>query len=262
MRRVISGPIAIVAVLTVILASQARAQIPERFENLQVLPKDISHDSLLGIMRGFTGALGVRCQFCHVERPSVAAAPGLPGAPPAGGGPPLDFKSDSNPHKRMARFMLRMVDTLNTVVLPRLPNRDDPPTNVTCVTCHRGLPKPGNIQAVLASSLAHGGADSAIARYRALRNDMASGRYDFREQPVEDVAQSLVAQKRYDDAVALLNMIQEFYPSSSNVDVQLAETYLAKGDREQGIAHLRAALTKNPNDPRPRMRLQQLGVQP
>jgi Flp pilus assembly protein TadD len=62
--------------------------------------------------------------------------------------------------------------------------------------------------------------------------------------------------------VALLNMIQEFYPNSSNVDVQLAETYLAKGDRDQAIAHLRAALTKNPNDPRPRMRLQQLGVQP
>src|SRR6185295_12413409 len=99
--------------------SLATAQIPEKFENLQVLPKDISHEDLLGIMRGFTAALGVRCQFCHVER----AAP--PGAPP--GPPPTDFKSDSLAHKQMARFMLRMVDTLNHVVLLRLPNRDDPP---------------------------------------------------------------------------------------------------------------------------------------
>jgi tetratricopeptide (TPR) repeat protein len=246
--------IAIAGVASVALAAPARAQFPEHFENLQVLPRDIPRDSLLAIMRGFTNALGVRCTFCHVER----AAP--PGAPP--GPPPMEFRNDSLPHKQMARFMLRMVDTLNNVVLPRLPNRDTPPTNVTCMTCHRGMAKPGTIETVLTNALARGNADSAVARYRSLRADMASGRYDFREGPVENVAQSLAAQHRYDDAVALLKMIQEFYPNSSNVDVQLAETYLAKGDREQGIAWLRSALTKNPNDPRPRMRLQQLGVQP
>lgn len=174
----------------------------------------------------------------------------------------MDFKNDSLPHKQMARFMLRMVDTLDNVVLPRLPNRDVPPTTVTCMTCHRGLAKPATIETVLTSALARGSADSAVARYRALRADMASGRYDFREFPVLNVAQSLTTQKRYDDAVALLNMIQEFYPNSPNIDMQLGETLLAKGDRDQGIAHLRAALAKNPNDPRPRMRLQQLGVQP
>jgi hypothetical protein len=253
-RRIVGRLIGIASMAGLALAGPVRAQIPDHFENLQVLPRDISRDSLLGVMRGFTAALGVRCQFCHVER----AAP--PGAPP--GPPPMEFKSDSLAHKQMARFMLRMVDTLNHVVLPRLPNRDDPPTNVACMTCHRGMAKPGTIETVLSSAIAHGNADSAIARYRALRADMASGRFDFREGPVENVAQGLTTAQRYADAIALLKMIQEFYPNSSNVDVQMAETYLAQGDRDQGIAHLRAALTKNPNDPRPRMRLQQLGVQP
>src|SRR5262249_36704395 len=35
------------------------------FKNLQVLPKDISHDSLDAIMDGFKAALGVKCSFCH-----------------------------------------------------------------------------------------------------------------------------------------------------------------------------------------------------
>jgi hypothetical protein len=246
--------VAVAAVAMLAFTPPARAQAPEKFENLQVLPKDISREALLTVMFGFTNALGVRCNFCHVEKPPVA------GAPP--GPPQFDFKNDSLAHKQMARYRLRMVDTINNVLLPRLPNRDDPPTRVTCVTCHRGLAKPGTIENVLTNALARGSADSAIARYRALRADMASGRYDFREGPVLNVTQSLTTQKRYDDAIALLDMIQEFYPNSPNIDMQLAETLLVRGDRDQGIAHLRAALAKNPNDPRPRMRLQQLGVQP
>ena len=47
--------------------SSLAAQAPEKFENLQVLPKDIARDSLLQIMRGFAFALGVRCEHCHVQ---------------------------------------------------------------------------------------------------------------------------------------------------------------------------------------------------
>ena len=46
-------------------ACPAAAQIPEKFVNLQVLPKDLARDSLVQIMRGFSFALGVRCQHCH-----------------------------------------------------------------------------------------------------------------------------------------------------------------------------------------------------
>jgi len=77
-----------------------------------------------------------------------------------------------------------------------------------------------------------------------------------------EAAQKLIVQQKYDDAIKLLQMDQEFYPNSVNIDYQLAEAYIAKGDKDAGIARLRAVLTKNPNDRRARARLQQLGVQP
>jgi tetratricopeptide repeat protein/photosynthetic reaction center cytochrome c subunit len=233
------------------------AQIPEKFENLQVLPKDIPRDTLIAIMRGFAGSLGVRCTYCHVEREAV------PGAPPGGGGGlNLNFASDDKAPKKKARFMLRMTDSLNTAVLPRVPERHDPPVTVGCITCHRGLPLPATIEGVLLETTSRLGVDSAIARYRQLRSDMVSGRYNFSEVPVSEVARKLAEQGKHAEAIALLQMLQEFYPNSVNIDFQLAELYIAKGDRDAGIARLRGVLTKNPNDRRARQRLQQLGVQP
>lgn len=230
------------------------AQIPQRFENLQVLPRDIPRDTLVAIMRGFTASLGVRCTYCHLERE---------GTPPTGvgGGLFLNFASDSLANKRKARWMIHMSDSINTRLVS-LPSRDNPPTDVNCMTCHRGTSKPMTIQQVILATTQRQGVDSAIARYRLLRNEMAAGRFDFREQPVTDVAQRLSSDGRHDDAIKLLQMLQEFYPNSVNIDMQLAETYIAKGDRDAGIARLRAVLAKNPNDRRAQQRLQQLGVQP
>lgn len=235
-------------------AAPVGAQIPERFENLQVLPRDIPRDTLVAIMRGFTAALGVRCTYCHIPRE---------GPPPAGGGGGLNlaFASDSLANKRKARWMLHMTDSVNTR-LASLPARDDPPTEVSCMTCHRGMSKPMTIQQVLLATTRRAGVDTAMARYRMLRSEMESGRFDFREQPVTDVAQQLSQEGRHDDAIKLLQMLQEFYPNSVNIDLQLAETHIAKGDRDAGIARLRAVLAKNPNDRRALQRLQQLGVQP
>ena len=35
-------------------------------KNLQVLPKDTPRPQLIAMMRGVAGALGVRCNYCHV----------------------------------------------------------------------------------------------------------------------------------------------------------------------------------------------------
>lgn len=239
-----------VALVIVAAAPSLAAQIPERFENLQVLPRDIRRDTLVAIMRGFTASLGVRCTYCHLEREGGG-----------GGGLNLNFPSDSLANKRKARWMLHMTDSINTR-LASLPSRDNPPTDVNCMTCHRGMSKPTTIQQVILATTQRQGVDSAIARYRMLRTEMASGRFDFREQPVSDVAEQLSVQGRHDDAIKLLEMLQEFHPNSVNIDLQLAETHIAKGDRDAGIARLRAVLAKNPNDRRARQRLQQLGVQP
>jgi len=240
-----------------------QAQLPAKPENLQVLPKDLPTDTVVQIMRGFAGALGVRCQFCHVERQSAGETPAAaPGG--ARGGPfqNFDFKSDEKHNKQIARVMIRMMDTINTRLLAAIPNRDNPATDVTCYTCHRGVNKPSTIETVLTRVIARQGIDSAISRYKFLRNDMASGRYNFGEQPVTEYAVKLRMAGNYDDAIKLLTMNQEFYPNSANIEFQLAETYIAKGDRDAGIARLRAMLTKNPNDRRAQNRLRQLGVTP
>ena len=227
---------------------------PQKFENLKVFPKDIPRDSLLGIMRSFTGALGVNCTFCHVAEPAPAGAPG----PREQLRPARDDKQT----KETARFMIRMADSLNRVVLAALPNRHSPTVVVSCATCHHGSPLPQTTVAMLSEAVEKTGVDSAIAQYRKLRGEMASGRYDFREGPVNDLAQALAARGRGADAIKLLEMNQEFFPNSPEVDVAMAEVYLRGGDRDKAIARFRAALTKRPNDPRVLRRLQDLGVSP
>jgi tetratricopeptide (TPR) repeat protein len=226
-------------------------QQQQPYENLKYFSKDLPRDSLLTIMRGFTYALGVNCAFCHVEEP--AAQPG--GRPRLR--PPLDDKVE----KQTARFMLARVDTLNRVTLAKVPQRHEA-VRVTCVTCHRGSPLPGTIETVLSDAVDQLGVDSAVARYRKLRENGMSGRYDFTEFPVSSVARSLAGRGKTDAAIALLTMNQEFNPSSADIDVQFAEIYDRAGDKDKAIARYQAALTKRPNDPRIRAALTRLGKPP
>ena len=83
-------------VSTAVLASPASAQIPQTFTNLQVLPKDIPRAQLVSTMRGFAGALGVRCTHCHVGPDDLQG---------------MDFATDEKESKKIARTMLRMVRT-------------------------------------------------------------------------------------------------------------------------------------------------------
>src|SRR3954467_6116960 len=45
---------------------QGRGGPPPPPQNLQILPKDIARPELLATMRGFTQALGVQCNYCHI----------------------------------------------------------------------------------------------------------------------------------------------------------------------------------------------------
>ena len=245
--------------LAIALVSPASASVaqgaPERAENLQVLPKDIPRDTLLRIMRGFTASLGVRCDFCHVARE---------GAPPAQNGQPqLDFASDAKVEKQNARFMMRMTRDINTVALAGLPRRSDPPVPVQCVTCHRGLSRPATLGGVLAATLQRAGVDSAVAQYRALRQtDAMTGRYDFSEATVTELAQRRATEGRTEDALALLRLNQEFYPSSGALDLALGDVYRQRGEKDKAIVSYRAALVKQPNNRQARQRLMELGATP
>lgn len=94
--------------------------------NLKVLPKDMTGQQVITIMRNFEGDLGVECTYCHAKDPAT-------GHP--------NFASDANPMKDRARVMMRMTHAIDTEYLTQLtdPKAENP---VTCGTCHQGMPKP------------------------------------------------------------------------------------------------------------------------
>src|SRR5262249_53222509 len=83
--------------------SAASAQIPDKFTNLQVLPKETSKADLMDVMKGFTAALGVRCTYCHVgeEKPGLNAFQGF------------KFDADDKVPKKVARAMMKMMADVN-----------------------------------------------------------------------------------------------------------------------------------------------------
>jgi photosynthetic reaction center cytochrome c subunit len=93
--------------------------------NLQVLAKDTELSDIVPMMKDFTQALGVRCQFCHSYTGSDPNA--LEN---------FDFPADIVPAKTTARTMMGMLQTINRDLLKGVgtPGR----TKVTCYTCHRG----------------------------------------------------------------------------------------------------------------------------
>jgi tetratricopeptide (TPR) repeat protein len=236
-----------VIALAVACAGPLRAQIPAKFENLQYFPKDIARDTLVNIMRGFSFALGVRCQYCHAGGDGISFAG-------------VDFKSDDKPAKRKARYMLQMADSINNHLLAALPDRSVPPVRVGCVTCHRGLSKPATLASTLTETIDARGVDSAVAQYRRLRqNTLTLGKYDFGEWSMNELARTLTERGKTAEAIAMLQLNQEFYPQSSDIDFLLGELHRQRGEKDLAIARYRAVLQKDPNSARAKQRLAELG---
>src|SRR5881628_3436280 len=84
-----------------VLCSQAPGKFPpDSLINVKVIPKTTPVIQVVGMMRNFAGALGVRCQYCHV---------GQEGQPLAS----FDFAKDEKRTKLTARQMMRMVEEIN-----------------------------------------------------------------------------------------------------------------------------------------------------
>jgi hypothetical protein len=108
--------------------TRARRPMPKP-TNLQVLPKDIAVPDLLTLMRSYTAALGVECEFCHAVDPKTHKT---------------DYASDAKDDKAIARIMITMTKEINATYMSQVKDPDATPADktVTCGTCHRGNSMP------------------------------------------------------------------------------------------------------------------------
>jgi hypothetical protein len=223
---------------------EAEAQIPDKFTNLKVLPPDISRDSLVGIMRGISLSLNVRCQYCHVGGDGVSFRG-------------VTFEKDDDPDKLKARFMLRMVDSLNRVVLPNLPGLSRAPLRIECKTCHRGAARPLLLTQLLEEVRDSAGIEAAVTRYRALRQNQSTEGYDFGEWEMNLWAERLATRGRTADAVVVYELNLEFFPRSASILTSLGRL-LEPSDRTRAIQYFERAAVLLPADTVLKRRLERL----
>jgi len=216
-------------------AANAGAQFPpDSLVNLEFFDKDIPVRELIGHMRGFSFALGVRCQYCHVGEDDQPLSE-------------FDFPSDEKRTKRTARIMLQMVATINNNHLPDIPDRIEPNTEVTCATCHRGLSRPRTLEAVLAETLESDGIDATVERYREMRSEYyGSGSYDFSEFVLTEWAQVLARSGQTDEAIGVLELNAEMFPESGGVRFMVGEVFRLVDDTVQAKIHYERAIELQP----------------
>ncbi len=149
-------------------------------------------------MQGISQALGVRCQFCHVDDDP---------------GRENDMASDEKAPKNTARAMMRFTADLNARLARALGKPAAEITQVQCATCHRGVPIPKQITEILSETAAQKGMPAATDQYRDLRKRYYGGQsYDFSEGALVSFAQREIQADKADDALQYLQLNLEFYP--------------------------------------------------
>ncbi len=129
--------VTIVLLFIVIVASSFAVTSSDepRYRNVKVLPKNIQKQQMDSVMRHFTVALGVKCNHCHVFNQEQKA---------------MDFASDANEHKGVARQMIKMTNKLNSKYFDVKAGKDlSAKLEVTCYTCHNGKTDPVRFAAAL-----------------------------------------------------------------------------------------------------------------
>ncbi len=220
--------------LLALLAAGASAQVPDTYTNLKVLPQDIGKRELLGTMKSFSAALGMRCSDCHVQK--------IPGDFSS-----FDWSSDEKPYKEIARGMITMTKEINSNLLPAATGEHD--FQVRCVTCHRGVENPRTLDNLLLKTISKDGIESGETKYRDLReNYYGSGSYDFTPMTLATVAETL-AQTTGDMSGArrMVELNLEMNPDHADSYLMLAQFDLAAGDKDAARVNIDKALAIVPD---------------
>ena len=217
--------------------------------NLQVWPKDASPAQVLQTMGAFNESLGVECNYCHVDG---------------------NHASDAKREKRVARQMILLRDSINVMLAAFVgkPAGAGPtsgsalpgaPVRVLCRSCHRGLPVPTTLAAVVNEAAADGGVAAGVAKYQELRARYYGGQeYDFGEAGLLGIAEGVMNRKKPDDAIQYLQINLEHFPKSVRTYQALAQARAAKGDTQGAIGDLEKALELDPQNAQARNQLGQI----
>ena len=214
-------------------SSAQRWSWPENPENLKVLGDTASVATLSSTMRGFSSALGVRCQHCHVGEAGMPLSE-------------FDFPSDDKRTKRVAREMLRMVQMINRDVIS---NIEEPSgARVTCFTCHKGQSTPPPpLHTHLTAVILDEGIDAAMTRHDELRDEFyGSGVYNFGPRTFTRIADALLEDEMADEAITILDRGIDEHPDDYLIRFYMSRAYLANEDTTVARIYLEKAITLNP----------------
>jgi len=75
-------------------ARPATNPIPDKYTNLQILPKDITKPQLVNVMKQFSITFGVRCSYCHTVSDDLTTG---------------SFDSDEKAPKQKARDLMKSI---------------------------------------------------------------------------------------------------------------------------------------------------------
>lgn len=248
MKSALAG-VAIIFLCAVPAAGQAPGKWPpDSLVNVQVFSKSTPVMQVVGQMRNFTSDLGVRCVFCHVGQEGPLER--------------VDFASDQKRSKLVARQMMLMVQEINRRV-DTLPGRPTPLLPVTCATCHRGTSRPVPLHSLMLETAQAAGTDSAVRAYRALRQRYyGRDAFDFGEPSLNIAAFRLGQAKKFDEALAMLRLNEEFFPASSGMYVFRGNINLMRGDTAAAESAFREAIRRDSTNNEARGRLRAIGRQP
>jgi len=104
--------------------------------------------------------------------------------------------------------------------------------------------------------LADSGIDVAARRYRELRQRYyGSGTYDFQEGVLNQVARAEAQGRRPVNALGLLTLNAEFYPTSTTIPFLMGEVSLQTGDTATALVRYREALARDSTNEAARRRI-------
>ena len=238
---------AVVGAIWLLAAAVVSGQPPKEFKNLQVLPKDIPTRELMGVMRGFSRGLGVRCQYCHVGDESQQTLWDF------------DFVSDEKASKKTARVMLQMMQEINRSHLPKIGKEAASLLEVSCITCHHGQARPVSLEQVLAEAVQAEGLEAGLEKYGELRSEYyGSHTYDFSERALRDTAGRLLADGKPEAAIAFLQLNLEHFPDAAMSHVFLGDLRARAGDKAAARQSYEKALESMPGNTHIKQKLDEL----